>query len=165
MPGAQAGRANLPGPAQQGSLTTPVLHTSCSSTWLDHHSNNDNNSNVNFIVLSGRKQTGCQPCKFHLDFLQHAPQCQWQRLHSSDYASSCCLQVLSERCLYAANGAVMRTVALRVRDSLTLRSTSKVSEFDAYRKLAMYLDFLIRNIYNRYQRIICNKKPCELFVG
>lgn len=67
-----------------------------------------------FIVL-GRNQTGCQPCKLHLDFLQHAPQCQWQRLCCSDYSSSCCLQVLSERCLYAANGAVMRTVALRVR--------------------------------------------------
>lgn len=120
---------------------------------------------MNFIVLSGRNQTGCQPCKFHLDFLQHAPQCLWQRLYSSDYALSCCLQVLSERCLYAANGAVMRTVALRVRDSLSLRSTSKVSEFDACSKLTMYLDLLTRNIYNHNQSIIWHIKPCELFVG
>lgn len=66
--------------------------------------------------------------------------------------------------MHAANGAVRRTLALRVRDSLSLRSTSKVSEFAAYRKLAIYLDLLARNIHNCNKIIIWDIDPCELFV-
>lgn len=67
--------------------------------------------------------------------------------------------------LMGLSWAVTRAVALRVRDSLSLRSTSKVSEFDAYRKLTTYLDLLTRNIYNCNQSVTGNLKPRELFVG
>lgn len=71
-----------------------------------------------------------------------------------------------QRCLYAANGAVMRTAARRVRDSLRLiRSTSTVFELAAYSKLTMYLELLTRNIYNCNKIIIWDIKLCECFVG
>lgn len=49
------------------------------------------------------------------------------------------------------------------RQSKSQLRNCKVSEFDAYRKLTMYLDLLTRNIYNSNQRITGDIKPCELF--